>query len=628
MLLIGDGLPRSRHRRSGNGRWQAACFLPVVLLYSMPNSPTTGVSPANAGPGDTGKPASATARTGGDLPDFAQVIQEAIARTASKISSPHSRSMASDSLPAPTRNGKPESKSGEPQAAPGDTTAVHPVLLLWPVASEIQAPSLAAAAAGGQASATADSDAWASKTWSEAESSGTKEAWSESSLRFDPSTLPLAHQDAGWGPANATEKTAADPGLAGADEVELPPDTGLSARNTHAHTQQDGAAVAAFTLNQPDATQQGAGSTVGGLEKQSVGPHPFPDDLSKPAPEDQLIPGPAQDSPAETRGVEAKSLTAVVGLDQPDPAGAAVTLRQSPNDTPPPAPALPAAAAAVPAWPSVPPPAGKFSANAAGAPAQNVFSSRSHDAGASAAEPMPPAVAASPANGQDSRSGHGGHAVLEPTGAAVASHGAGLPSADLDSSDREVTAPGGPNAPAPQISVADRIPNIAAPAPEAPAGSSAAPQQGASIPDASASQFVKDAHLLQAPGQSEMRISMHSDQLGAVEVRAHVVGDQFGAAITVEKRDAHTALAIELPALRQLLNDKNLPVDRVVLLQGSPGSAMGDAQTEHHGRQSPPPGPLGVFYRGGVPAPAPTVSLTPADMAVTLNSQGRLSVHA
>ena len=68
---------------------------------------------------------------------------------------------------------------------------------------------------------------------------------------------------------------------------------------------------------------------------------------------------------------------------------------------------------------------------------------------------------------------------------------------------------------------------------------------------------------------------MNSDQLGSVEVRAHTQGAEIGAAITVERRDAHTALGLELPALQQSLADKHLPVPRVVLTQGSLGTNTG-----------------------------------------------------
>jgi hypothetical protein len=91
-----------------------------------------------------------------------------------------------------------------------------------------------------------------------------------------------------------------------------------------------------------------------------------------------------------------------------------------------------------------------------------------------------------------------------------------------------------------------------------------------------ANRFVSDAQLVENVNHSEMRIAMQTDKLGAVELRARMIGDEVGAAITVEKRDAHAALAIELPGLQQALSDKQLRVDQVQLLHGSLHSTTGD----------------------------------------------------
>jgi len=141
---------------------------------------------------------------------------------------------------------------------------------------------------------------------------------------------------------------------------------------------------------------------------------------------------------------------------------------------------------------------------------------------------------------------------------------------------------------------------------------------------------VNDAQLVQAAGHSEMRIAMQTDKLGAIELHARVTGDEVGAAITVEKRDAHTVLSIELPTLQQALSEKQLRVDQIALTQGSLSSTAGGAsaytqQGEHGTSQRPQ---LNNFAnRLGSPNAA-TRLFTTTEQAGAFDSRGRLSVHA
>jgi flagellar hook-length control protein FliK len=126
-----------------------------------------------------------------------------------------------------------------------------------------------------------------------------------------------------------------------------------------------------------------------------------------------------------------------------------------------------------------------------------------------------------------------------------------------------------------------------------------------------------------------MRISVRNDQLGSVEVRAHSVGDEIGAAIMVEKRDAHTALAIELPALQQSLTDKHINVARVVLTQGSLNSTKGDSHARPQGEGHPSGSAFVNAYLSKDANVAEVTSPTLSDFSkVIFNSHGRLSVHA
>jgi hypothetical protein len=147
--------------------------------------------------------------------------------------------------------------------------------------------------------------------------------------------------------------------------------------------------------------------------------------------------------------------------------------------------------------------------------------------------------------------------------------------------------------------------------------------------DPTNTRVVNDAQLVQATGHSEMRIAMQTDKLGAIELHARVTGDEVGAAITVEKRDAHTALSIELPALQQALTEKQLRVDQIALMQGSLSSTAGGAgaYTQHGEHGTSQPRRLNDFTNGSS-SPNTAVSLLTIEQTAAFDSQGRLSVHA
>jgi flagellar hook-length control protein FliK len=144
-------------------------------------------------------------------------------------------------------------------------------------------------------------------------------------------------------------------------------------------------------------------------------------------------------------------------------------------------------------------------------------------------------------------------------------------------------------------------------------------------PDEVPNRTVDSARLVEAAGRSEMRIAMDSDKLGPVELRARMVGDQVGAAITVEKRDAHAALAVELPALQQALSDKQLRVEQVTLLHASLGSTAGDAGTARHDHGS---GPHAALTPWSIGSGGISQMFAGAEPSGIFDSKGRLSVHA
>jgi hypothetical protein len=145
-------------------------------------------------------------------------------------------------------------------------------------------------------------------------------------------------------------------------------------------------------------------------------------------------------------------------------------------------------------------------------------------------------------------------------------------------------------------------------------------------PDEAPNRAVESAKLVEAAGRSEMRIAMDSDKLGPVELRARMVGDEVGAAITVEKRDAHAVLAVELPALQQALSDKQLHVEQVTLLHASLGSTAGDAGAS--ARQDHRSSPHAALTPWSMSSAGISQMVAGAEPSGIFDSKGRLSVHA
>ncbi len=165
------------------------------------------------------------------------------------------------------------------------------------------------------------------------------------------------------------------------------------------------------------------------------------------------------------------------------------------------------------------------------------------------------------------------------------------------------------------------------PLPSAPAQAQQSPLT-LQPPEIPSGHFVNDAQLTTAANQSEMRIAMQTNKLGAIEIHARVSGDEVGAAIIVEKRDAHAALAVEIPALQQSLSDKQLRVGQVALSQGSLGSTAGDAGANaQHYQRGPAQTPQSSSFWSEARSLSTAAWFVP-EQAGIFNSQGRLSVQA
>jgi hypothetical protein len=263
--------------------------------------------------------------------------------------------------------------------------------------------------------------------------------------------------------------------------------------------------------------------------------------------------------------------------------------------------------------------------------------------GAEVARVPVPAQSSSPGSGDNAsqdatpgrkESGHAGSATSvdsSPSSSATHDPSSFFQSLVIAVSDKPDVAPTANTAPTVQVANApvaptDHAATSLATQPHAPPTLPPSTLPPAQSADGPPNRLVDSAKLVEAAGRSEMRIAMDTERLGPVELRARMVGDQVGAAITVEKRDAHSILAVELPALQQALSDKQLRVEQVTLLHASLGSAAGDAgasqrqdqRSSAHASTSPWPWGSGGF--------AQTASNLPE--SGIFDSKGRLSVHA
>lgn len=149
-------------------------------------------------------------------------------------------------------------------------------------------------------------------------------------------------------------------------------------------------------------------------------------------------------------------------------------------------------------------------------------------------------------------------------------------------------------------------------------------------------QVTSSVQLLEKLGRSEMNIALQAEALGAVQVHAHVSGDQVGASITVDRHDVHALLASDLPSLHQALGDRQLRFDSISLQHSTllgAGAGAGDnaaRQQSQQGGSSPTPFQGDSLAGASIAAP-PMLNwetTTIAEARPIFDSQGRLSVRA
>src|SRR6185312_1654191 len=82
---------------------------------------------------------------------------------------------------------------------------------------------------------------------------------------------------------------------------------------------------------------------------------------------------------------------------------------------------------------------------------------------------------------------------------------------------------------------------------------------------ASAVPSLSSARLVAHQQYSEVQLNIHSQDLGAVQIRATMRAGQIGAAITTDRPEAREALASAIPALHQRLRDRDVKVEQITI---------------------------------------------------------------
>lgn len=167
-----------------------------------------------------------------------------------------------------------------------------------------------------------------------------------------------------------------------------------------------------------------------------------------------------------------------------------------------------------------------------------------------------------------------------------------------------LSAPAVPN-PTPPTHVAAQITpqttDSASAPPNAPSSQAQLPSHivavQANVPQ-SLADLSQATQLYQRVGGAEIHVSMNTDLLGSIDLRAVVHQGSLSATIGVQRADVQTLLVNELPALQHSLAEKNFQVSQISVLAGSIGSGANpnrQSSDQQNRRQAPASLPTPLF---------------------------------
>lgn len=121
---------------------------------------------------------------------------------------------------------------------------------------------------------------------------------------------------------------------------------------------------------------------------------------------------------------------------------------------------------------------------------------------------------------------------------------------------------------------------------DSPAKSSAQPE---GTPQTAQDERVNGATLSSLPSGTEMRVQMHTDAFGPLEIRATLEAGKIGAAIGVDSAEAHHTLLSQVSALQQSLADRHVQLDQVTVVRtsGQNFTDLGWSPNQQHDGSAP-----------------------------------------
>jgi|HubBroStandDraft_6_1064221.scaffolds.fasta_scaffold01600_11 flagellar hook-length control protein FliK len=170
------------------------------------------------------------------------------------------------------------------------------------------------------------------------------------------------------------------------------------------------------------------------------------------------------------------------------------------------------------------------------------------------------------------------------------------------------------------------------------AGSSSSGTSGADIPAAaralpfsaqqptSLSDVAKAGELYQRVGGAEMHISMDTELLGSIDVRAVMHQSTLTATIGVQRAEVQALLSNELPALQHSLKEQNMQVEQISVTDNSTGGRM-EMSGHSQQQQNSPSAPIRKFmFEEGAASPEGTPPVETGAPVWAIGA-GRLSIH-
>jgi hypothetical protein len=98
------------------------------------------------------------------------------------------------------------------------------------------------------------------------------------------------------------------------------------------------------------------------------------------------------------------------------------------------------------------------------------------------------------------------------------------------------------------------------------------------VPTSSPTSQLHSAKLVERLGQAELRVGVHTEQFGNVDIRTSMVRNQFSAQISVERPELGKILAAELPNLQNRLSEQRVPAANITLENQASGGSAGFGQ--------------------------------------------------